>query len=164
MSTYDPCLPDGDIERMIEAEPFSKGTARHAYSLKSDPNAIVKKSIRSRNYSNILEWTIWLGAENHPELASVLGRCYCLSETGLYLIMERLDDIVKEDYALVPDIPAWCNDGKPDAFGKRDRVIKVRDYGMVRFDELLNRTKVKPPAFALNARTNALMNKRGESD
>lgn len=164
MHIYDRNLPDADIEAMMEAEPFGKGTARHAYRLRADPDAIVKKSVRYRNYSNILEWTIWLAAENHPEFASVIGRCHCLSETGQYLIMERLDDIAEEDYKLLPDIPAWCNDRKPDAFGKRDGLIKVRDYGMVRFDDLLNLTLVKPPAFALNARTNAFLEKMGGSE
>jgi hypothetical protein len=150
-------MSDTDIEMLIEAEPFAKGTARHAYRMKSDPNAIVKKSIQPRNYSNFLEWTIWLGSEPHPQLENVLGRCHCLSVTGKYLIMERLDDIEKADYRLIRDVPAWCNDTKPSAFGKRDGVIKIRDYGMVHFSDLLNLSLVKPPAFALSARTQAVI-------
>ena len=147
---YERAMSDADIEAMIEAEPFGRGTARVAYRLKNDPDCIVKKSIRPRHYSNILEWTIWLGAENHPELAGILGRCQCLSFSGQYLIMECLDDIYEEDYNLVPGVPVWFNDKKPSAFGKRNGVIKIRDYGLVSFDELLNRNLDRPPAFALN--------------
>lgn len=149
---YEQVMSDADIEAMIEAEPFGSGTARVAHRLKNDPDSIVKKSIGPRHYSNILEWTIWLGAVRHPELAAILGCCHCLSVSGQYLIMERLDDIDEEDYKLVPDVPVWFNDRKPSAFGKRDGAIKVRDYGMVMFDELLNRNLDRPPAFALNAR------------
>lgn len=148
---YERGMSDADIEAMIEAEPFASGTARVAYRLKNDSDAIVKKSIRPRHFSNIIEWAIWLGAENHPELAAILGRCHCLSVSGQYLVMERLDDISKEDYTLVPDVPVWFNDRKPSAFGKRDGVIKIRDYGLVSFDDLLNRDLVRPPAFAVNA-------------
>jgi len=148
-------MSDADVEALIEPEPFAKGTARLAYRLKNDPEAIVKKSILPRNFSNILEWTIWLGVEHHDRLAMILGRCHCLSTTGLYLIMECLDDIGEDDYRLVPDIPVWCNDRKPSAFGKRNGQIKVRDYGMVHFDDLLNLNLGKPPAFAVNAQMSA---------
>jgi hypothetical protein len=150
-------MSDTDIEMLIEAEPFARGTARHAYRMKSDPNAIVKKSVQPRNYSNFLKWTIWLGSEPHPQLKNVLGRCHCLSVTGKYLIMERLDDIEQADYRLIGDVPAWCDDTKPSAFGKRKGVIKIRDYGKVRYSDLLNQSLVKPPAFALSARTQALI-------
>lgn len=32
-------MSEADIEMLIEAEPFAKGTARHAYRMKSDPRA-----------------------------------------------------------------------------------------------------------------------------
>src|SRR3546814_9769222 len=83
-------MSEADIEMLIEAEPFAKGTARHAYRTKSDPNAIVKKSIQPRNYSNFLEWTIWLGSEPHrseehtSELQTLMRSSYavvCLKKT-----------------------------------------------------------------------------------
>ena len=156
---YRPNMSDAVIEAMIEAEPFGMGSARHVYAITGDPDHVVKKSVQSRPSSNMLEWTIWLGARNQPELAKVLGRCECLSDTGRYLIMERLDDISPADYANVPDVPAWFNDRKPSAFGKRDGPIKIRDYGLVMYDDLLNAILVRPPAFALSARTDALLRK-----
>src|SRR3546814_17298974 len=71
--------------------------------------------------------------------------------------MERIDDIGKADYRLIRDVPACCNDTKPSAFGKRDGVIKIRDYGMVNFSDLLNQSLVEQPAFALNARMQAVI-------
>lgn len=150
---YERFMSETDIEALIEPDPFERGTTRHAYRMKGDPNAIVKRSIRPRHYSNFLEWTIWLGSESHPQLEAVLGRCHCLSVTGEYLIMERLDDIGVEDYHLISDVPAWFNDKKPSAFGKRNGLVKIRDYGMVNFPDLLNRALVQPPAFALIAKT-----------
>ncbi len=152
---YETNMADADIEQLIESEPFATGTSRYAYNLKTDPDAVVKKSVLPRHLCNVLEWIIWRGAEKHDNLARVLGRCHCLSNTGQYLIMERLDDIVQDDHQMVPDLPEWCNDLKPSSFGKRGGLIKVRDYGSVDFEVLLNRTLVHPPAFAVNARVSA---------
>ena len=157
---YQKTMLDAEIDAMIEEEPIGHGTARVAYCLKNDPNSIVKKSVGSRHYSNILEWSIWLAAADHPELRSILGQCHCLSESGKYLVMERLDDINAEDYKLIPDVPVWFNDRKPSAFGKSGGVIKIRDYGMITYGEFLNRQLTKPPAFAVEARMKALFRGR----
>ena len=157
MPSYPKLLSDDDVAAMIAPTPFGLGTSRHVYDVPSDPDVVVKRSLRPRNWGNIMEWTLWLGAEHVPSLASLLARCHCLSETGLFLVMERLDDLSPDDFAAMPDVPIWLDDKKPDTFGKRDGAIKVRDYGVVKFDTLLNAATTSPPAWAVNARAEAML-------
>jgi hypothetical protein len=46
------------------------------------------------------------------------GRVHAISTSGRYLMMERLDDIAKDDYPDSPDVPNWFNDNLPKNFGK----------------------------------------------
>lgn len=60
----------------------------------------------------------WLASTNFSVDAR-LARCQCLSETGLLLVMERLNDLSLDDFAAMPDVPVWLGDTKPATFGKR---------------------------------------------
>lgn len=153
MATYEPLMPDADFARLIGTTPFGRGTARHAFDVLSDPDVIVKKAACDFPGSNMLEWFIWCSARQiGGRLQQVLGECIAISESGQYLMMERLDDLISDDYANVPDVPVWFNDPKPDAFGKRHGSIKIRDYGLVKMDELVVQHMSFPPAFAMAAR------------
>ena len=154
-------MSDHDVEGLIEATPFAKGSSREVYRVKEHADRVVKKAISGRPTSNMIEWFVWLGSADHPLLANVLGHCFALSESGRYLVMQRLDDIDQKDYPKIPDVPVWLNDLKPSAFGKRDGIIKVRDYGVLNYDRLLNQTLGAPPAFAMNARTSEWLNNLG---
>ena len=150
---YPPVMSDTAFQQIVAAQPFGSGTARIAYDVPSDGDVVVKKAIQAFPASNILEWTIWRSAAGNAALSKVLGACLAISESAQFLMMERLDDITKEDYADIPDVPVWFNDPKPIAFGKRHGVIKIRDYGLVRMDQLLVGELTFPPAFAMSART-----------
>lgn len=148
---YKPLMTDDEFATLIETEPFAKGTSRLVFCVPSDSSVIVKKSIHTFAFSNFLEWLIWRAASEGP-LERLLGRCISISESGLFLMMERLDDLEVSDYCEVPDVPGWFDDPKPSAFGKRDGTIKIRDYGHVHLDKLLATDLIQPPAFAVNAR------------
>lgn len=147
-------MPDTAFADLIAAEPFSSGTARVAFDVRGDPEVIVKKVIGTFPGSNMLEWFIWNSASqaDDPAVSNLLGKCISISETGKYLMMERLADIDEGDYANIPNVPVWFNDPKPSAFGKNAQGIKIRDYGMTRIGELVATELVEPPAFAVNAR------------
>lgn len=87
-------------------------------------------------------------------MIELLGTCFSISETGRYLIMECLTDINPDQYADVPEVPVWFDDPKPTAFGTDGNRIKIRDYGLVKLDQLLSSKTTFPPAFAMEARTN----------
>lgn len=158
---FRPGISDDEVEALMEPTPFARGSSREVYRVKENADCVVKKAISARPTSNMIEWFVWLGSADHPPLANVLGRCFALSESGRYLVMERLDDIDKGDYSVIPDVPLWLNDLKPDAFGKRHGTIKVRDYGVLKYDKLLKRKLGRPPAFAMNARTALFLDNLG---
>jgi len=154
MADYPQCMTDDQFALLLEERAFGFGTARHVFSVPTDPDVVVKKTVRPHPGSNMTEWLIWqAAAAAQKKLDGVLGRCISISESGTYLMMERLDDLNPSDYADIPDVPAWFNDPKPDAFGKRNGVIKIRDYGLVHLDKLISEATTHPPAFAVNART-----------
>jgi len=154
MNNYELTMADSAFEDLIYTEPFGRGTARVAYDVRGNREVIVKKSIRTFPGSNMLEWFIWNSASqaDDPTLSNLLGRCISISETGKYLMMERLADIDQGDYANIPNVPVWFNDPKPCAFGKNKNGIKIRDYGMTTPGALVRTDLVAPPAFAIEAR------------
>ena len=81
--------------------------------------------------SNWTEWNLWNQvAETH--LTNVMGRCFAISESGQYLVMERLDDLKPNDKENPVSCPSWVTDRKPSAFGlSANGQIKLRDYGQV---------------------------------
>ena len=66
-------------------------------------------------------------------------------------MMERLNDLAQHDFANVPKFPIWLNDRKPNAFGKVGNVIKVRDYGVVNWGEMIQSQLIEPIPFQLDA-------------
>lgn len=135
---YPQLMWDSDVEQLIEQPSFARGTSREAFAVPTDPLIIVKRQIIKFPGANILEWQIW-NALKSTGLRDVFGECHSISETGQYLIMERLADIENSDWVNVPKVPQWLNDKKPSAFGKdRNGIIKVRDYGLVDLDRALD--------------------------
>lgn len=154
MTTYKRQMSDADFEALIAPSAFALGTARETFAVLTDASVVVKKALGPYPGSNFTEWLIWsAAAAARSDLADLLGACVSISETGRYLMMERLTDIGPEDYADVPDVPVWFNDRKPSAFGKNDSRVKIRDYGLVHLEHLLANETTFPPAFAINART-----------
>jgi len=153
MKAYPPLLADAAFAAMIAPEPFARGTARLVYDVPGDPDVVVKKSRQPFPGPNIMEWLIWgSAAAAQGTLATILGRCIAISESRTWLMMERLDDLDPADHADIGDVPVWFNDRKPDAFGKRDGMIKIRDYGVVHRAHLVSCDMTRPPAFAIHAR------------
>jgi hypothetical protein len=129
---------DSNVEQLIQHPPFARGTSREAFAVQTDPAVIVKRQIIRFPGANIIEWILWNAVKKTP-LAGVFAECLAISETGQYLIMERLDDLTKSDWINVPNVPGWLNDKKPSAFGKNSNGdIKVRDYAVVDLDQALD--------------------------
>lgn len=147
-------MTDSEIEALIAPTAFAAGTTRAAFAVPSDASVVVKKALRPYPGGNFTEWLIWsAAAAAQTSLVGLLGACFAISETGRYLIMERLTDIGLGDYADVPNVPVWFNDPKPSAFGTDGTRIKIRDYGLVHLDHLVSSETTFPPAFAMTART-----------
>ncbi|TAY52969.1 hypothetical protein [Rhizobium leguminosarum] len=69
----------------------------------------------------------------------------CVSQTGRFLVMERLSALDDSDKFDRGSFPSWLNDVKPAAFGRdtsfgKDAIgrIKVMDYAEINFFDILN--------------------------
>ena len=124
--------PDKDFELHLKncGKPFGIGTTRDAYSIPCCNNKIIKVSKVPSNMTNWAELVIFHGLIEK----SLFGEIFSWSESGKYLVMERLDDInVKELSGF--SVPFWWDDKKPSNLGRSSTgEIKIRDYGLLKFD------------------------------
>lgn len=136
-------LSDEDFEALIEAEPFATGTSRNAHNVPSDKSVVVKK-LRGPFLTNFSEWSTWQQIKDTCR-APLFGRCITVSLSGIYLMMERLDDLTEDDRPDILMVPEWVDDLKGlETFGKNaEGEIKLRDYGLVRTGEALAAAPLK---------------------
>lgn len=148
MSNQNPPLEglkdDNAFINLLDNKSILSGTTREVYYTNDGSHFVIKKA-RRFTAPNITEWLIWhevlkmeekdiLNFVPRPGFSLKFGRCTAISETGRYLMMERLDDIPQE-FSIVDDrFPLWLNDKKPDAFGvDAFGNVKVRDYATIDF-------------------------------
>src|SRR5262249_49794474 len=108
------------------------GQSRCAYSVKDDSTKVIKEAMKLPYFTNVRELFIWNAVKN-TELAQIFGECHAISESGRYLVMERLD-ITDADKADTPDVADWVRDVYPKSFGRNSDGIKLRDYGNALID------------------------------
>lgn len=165
MRNYEPNMSDEHFLSIIEGEAFAQGTRRTAHRVIGDPDVIVKQMRHPYPGSNFTEHLIWV-AVSETDLQSIFGRCLSISVSGKFLMMERLDDITKSDWADIPALPDWVTDPKPENFGILNSQIKVRDYDTLKFDRLIMLEPRLQPGFAANAKMNRALgrstNSRGD--
>lgn len=147
MSVLKGVMPDAEIERHIDRDSgYVEGTTRRVFGVNGDPETIIKEA-KVFHLANMIEWIVWyslvkmgediVGNTTNTSLINSFGRCWAISTSGKYLVMERLYDLSPDDK--VPNTPVWLNDRKRSAFGRdRNGNVKVRDYGMVEFYSVLN--------------------------
>lgn len=69
----------------------------------------------------------------------VFGEIKAISETGRYVMMERLLDLSAEEYRRTQSYPDWLRDLKPENIGRAaDGKFKVRDYAMTKLGDLFD--------------------------
>jgi len=142
-------MSDAEFERLIDPNPFAMGTSRQTHNVIADRLVVVKKikdGYGGPNFPNYIEWFIW-SSVSETDLADVFGRCFAISTTGRYLMMERLDDISTADVPLTPLLPDWVKDIKGlTVFGKNQQgVVKVRDYALVKIGDALAQAPRRRP-------------------
>jgi hypothetical protein len=152
-----PPLPDGFLKTDAEMEKvcgkeFAGGTSRNAHDVIGNPDAVIKKmKLKSpaANFSEQLIWSSLQGTDMEKEFGQILG----ISESGRYLMMERLSDLTEEEYKLVKYPPDWLKDVKISAYGKNSKgEIKLRDYGMFDIGPALATAKKKAAQWQIEAR------------
>ena len=137
MSGFQIPIDDATCQGLIVEPQIARGGAREAFAVKNNPSVVIKKVHLPFVGPNVIEWIIWRSMKDTP-LGKLFGECLTISETGRYLVMERLEDIVEADYNSTPTMPDWLNDLKPSNFGKNSSgAIKLRDYANIQIGKQL---------------------------
>ncbi len=135
MTNYKQPITDDDCKNLIDFQ-IGEGTRRIVYSVKNNPNVIIKEMKNIFPGSNMYEHFLW-NFMSSTKLSNVFGKCFTISESGKYLIMEYLSNLDKSDHEKIPLLPSWCNDKRPENFEKdQGGNIKYRDYDLVRHEEI----------------------------
>ena len=122
------------------------GSTRNVYEYVGEPDWVIKAYHRPATppSSNFIEWTI-CGAVKGTQFEPLFGQCFAFSETGRFLVMEKLNDIPKGFQGARPRVPDWLHDLKVTAFGlNANGEVKCRDYGQVDIGATLGSAGTKP--------------------
>lgn len=121
--------PDADFEALKGPLVGQPGQTRAAYEVVGNSTWVIKEAL----YSHEANWTefIIFRSLDGAELQTMFGECIAISQTGRFLIMERLDDLTADQLPLRPPVPTWFTDRKVSAWGARStsELAKIRDYG-----------------------------------
>ena len=141
--TIEGVVPDAANEAVL-GKLIGTGTAREVHEHGGEPGRIVKASRGPVPSSNWTEWLLWnQGADT--DLAKILGRYFAISQSGRYLVMERLRNLTQEEKQTPARRPCWITDAKPSAFGMSvDTEVKLRDYSQVNIGAVLAAAAVVP--------------------
>lgn len=142
--------PDSYFEGILDRNGLlGQGTSRIVYSARGRDDVVIKEQRKTLPCSNLVEWIVWnalkkmgediLGNATNPELKLLFAECFEISESGRYLMMERLGKLDDTNSLQTAKWPDWLNDKKSSAFGTTATgEIKAMDYGMVDFYHVLN--------------------------
>ncbi len=121
--------PDVEFENLLTrcGRMIGCGRTREAYAVPSHADKIMKVSSASRYVNNWTEIVVYQNVTDN----SFLGRISAWSESGRFLIMERLDDVSRDEVTGL-HVPGWWldRDGDIKNIGRSlTGQLKLRDYG-----------------------------------
>lgn len=104
--------------------------ARTVYAVKGDPDVVIKEA--DNPAANRIEARVW-DAIRGTTWESDFGRVISISDSGRFLMMERLNDITRQDAAHTPTLPIWLTDvWWPNMGRNAEGKIKIRDYASIK--------------------------------
>jgi hypothetical protein len=133
-------LADATMHAMCGGK-IGHGTSRYVFEVRKDPTMVIKEVHLPFVGANLFELFVW-NAVSATKWRPVFGECLAISDSGRYLMMERLDDIEEADHPNTPSVPVWMSDVKPENFGRtKAGLIKIRDYGMAKIGAVLSKAE-----------------------
>jgi len=108
--------------------PFFGGSTRTVYPIPGHDDKVLKVAKNGSNAANWAEAVIY----QHVTDKSLFGRVLSISQSGRFLVMERLDDVSPDEVTNL-QIPPWWTDRKSTNFGRSScsGEVKIRDYALV---------------------------------
>lgn len=141
-----PLYKDAELAAKVGNLISDVGKSRNVFEYLGNEELVIKKW---KDYSKIemgcsannwLEWQIWHCLKN-SKYEEKFARCDSISQSGLYLAMEKLAPLTLSDQKLVAaeDWPVFLTDKLAHNFGKdKSGNVKCLDYSSVKADSLLN--------------------------
>jgi hypothetical protein len=129
-----PLMSDRDILPMIGAE-LGRGVSRTVYLHNGHDDVVIKAHNRLPCRANHTEWLLYNQMRSVPPLRTLFARVWGLSDSGCYLVMERLEPL---DERNLPAFPAFLIDRKRENFGlSAEGQVKCLDYGDIDLSSVL---------------------------
>ncbi|MFT4075203.1 MAG: hypothetical protein QM647_06685 [Asticcacaulis sp.] len=125
---------DDDLHPFI-GEQVGIGVNRTVYRHNGRDDVVIKVQNRLPCRANFTEWLLWNQMHGQPALRALFARVWGLSDSGRYLVMERLLSL---DERPLPPFPAFVIDRKRENYGLSvDGLIKCLDYGDISLSDTL---------------------------
>lgn len=129
--------PDAQFENLV-GNKIASGTSRCVHELKGDNYKVIKvakqpppDSSGNPSLCNKIEWELYNYSKNSNlvKIQEVLAEVFSISETGKYLIMEKLNTNLTSAQYSSKQYPICISDPKNENFGMDSQLnIKMLDY------------------------------------
>lgn len=130
-----PILFNDDGLRPFMGDQIGIGVNRTVYRHTGRDDVVIKVQNRLPCRANFTEWLLYNQMHGQPALRVQFARVWALSDSGRYLIMERLLPL---DECPLPPFPAFLTDRKRENFGlSASGQVKCLDYGDVQLATVL---------------------------
>lgn len=116
-----------DFVDLFAGEYLGGGTARHVFTLRTDPTMVVKVETTANSFQNVQEWDVWLRVRETSH-AKWFAPCVNISTCGIVLIQRRTMPATEVDYP--EKIPSFFTDLKRTNFGRLEDRLVCHDYGL----------------------------------
>lgn len=125
---------DSNFEALM-GQKVNSGTMRNIYEVNGYPNLIIKEDTTSSNGANETEAVLYFTAvaKNYQKVLECVAEVKSISQSGKYLIMERLISNIPNNLMAGAKIPREVSDNKLENFGV-DVLNKVKclDYALLK--------------------------------
>ncbi|CAL4868120.1 hypothetical protein MMA231_02394 [Asticcacaulis sp. MM231] len=108
---------------------IGRGVNRTVYDWIGRDDVVIKVQNRLPCRANYTEWLLYNQMRGAPALKTLFARVWALSDTGHYLVMERLAPLPED--ALLPPFPTFLTDRKRENFGLSPAGVKCLDYSEI---------------------------------
>nr|ELR5252460.1 hypothetical protein [Providencia rettgeri] len=138
--------PDAHFEQLV-GKKIGSGTSRCVHELNGDNSKVIKiakqppaDSDANPSICNFNEWKLYTHAKNTglAKVESALAEVFSISETGKYLIMEKLVTPLPASQRSNMKYPSCISDAKAENFGMSGSTVKMLDYAALHNDFAIN--------------------------
>lgn len=115
-----------DFFQLMTGEMLGSGVGREVWTLKENPDLVVKFETGAQSFQNIMEWEVWERIQ-FTEHARWFAPCVRISGCGTILIQKRTERLPAS--RLPKQVPTFFTDLKAENWGDLNGKAVCHDYG-----------------------------------